>query len=277
MDYTQLFGNIKRKKSFLCIGLDSDFYKIPKFLKENEYPVFEFNKRIIDSTASLCVAYKPNTAFYEAYGAAGWMNLQLTVNYIREKYPDIFIIADAKRADIGNTSKMYARAFFEEMNFDAITVNPYLGEDSVLPFFSYKNKWAIVLALTSNSGASNFQFLKDSTKNICLFEKVIKDALSWGDKENLMFVIGATQAEMLSDIRKIIPDHFLLVPGIGAQGGSLNDVVKYGLNKSCGLLVNSSRNIIYADPTDQFALKAGEEALKIQAEMEVLLKQYNLV
>jgi orotidine-5'-phosphate decarboxylase len=277
MDYTQLFSNIKRKKSFLCIGLDTDSHKIPKILKDDENPVFKFNKQIIDRTASFCVAYKPNIAFYEAAGAAGWINLQMTVNYIRGNYPDIFIIADAKRADIGNSSKMYAKAFFEEMDFDAITVNPYMGEDSVAPFLTYKNKWAIILALTSNPGASNFQLALDSNSNLHLFELVIKDSISWGNKENMMFVVGATKAEMLADIRKIIPDNFILVPGIGAQGGSLSDVARFGMNQQCGLLVNSSRNIIYADATDQFAVKAGEEAQKIQAEMEVLLKQKNLV
>jgi len=277
MDYAQLFSNIKRKKSFLCIGLDTDSHKIPKILKDDENPVFKFNKQIIDRTASFCVAYKPNIAFYEAAGAAGWINLQMTVNYIRGKYPDIFIIADAKRADIGNSSKMYAKAFFEEMDFDAITVNPYMGEDSVAPFLSYKNKWAIILALTSNPGASNFQLALDSISNMHLFELVIKDSISWGNKENMMFVVGATKAEMLADIRKIIPDNFILVPGIGAQGGSLSDVARFGMNQQCGLLINSSRNIIYADATDQFAVKAGEEAQKIQAEMEVLLRQFNLI
>jgi len=277
MDYAQLFSNIKRKKSFLCIGLDTDSHKIPKILKDDENPVFKFNKQIIDRTASFCVAYKPNIAFYEAAGAAGWINLQMTVNYIRGKYPDIFIIADAKRADIGNSSKMYAKAFFEEMDFDAITVNPYMGEDSVAPFLTYKNKWAIILALTSNPGASNFQLVLDSNSNLHLFEIVIKEAISWGNKENMMFVVGATKAEMLADIRKIIPDNFILVPGIGAQGGSLSDVARFGMNQQCGLLVNSSRNIIYADATDQFAVKAGDEAQKIQAEMEVLLKQKNLI
>jgi len=277
MDYAQLFSNIKRKKSFLCIGLDTDSHKIPKILKDDENPVFKFNKQIIDRTASFCVAYKPNIAFYEAAGAAGWINLQMTVNYIRGKYPDIFIIADAKRADIGNSSKMYAKAFFEEMDFDAITVNPYMGEDSVAPFLSYKNKWAIILALTSNPGASNFQLALDSISNMHLFELVIKDSISWGNKENMMFVVGATKAEMLADIRKIIPDNFILVPGIGAQSGSLSDVARFGMNQQCGLLINSSRNIIYADATDQFAVKAGEEAQKIQAEMEVLLRQFNLI
>ncbi len=277
MDCKKLFSNIKQKRSFLCIGLDTDLHRIPKYLMENKCPVFEFNKLIIDSTASFCVAYKPNIAFYEANGAAGWMNLQMTVNYIRDKYPDIFIIADAKRADIGNSSKMYAKAFFEEMDFDAITVNPYMGEDSVSPFFSYKNKWVIILALTSNPGASTFQLALDNNTNLRFFELVIKESLSWGNPENMMYVVGATKAEMLSDVRKIIPNHFLLVPGIGAQGGSLEEVTKFGLNGQCGLLINSSRNIIYADATDQFATKAGEEAQRIQIEMETLLKQSNLI
>ena len=277
MNFSQLVANIKRKKSFLCIGLDTDFHNIPKFVRSSNYPILEFNKNIIDKTAEYCVAYKPNIAFYEAGGATGWLNLQMTVNYIREKYPDIFIIADAKRADIGNSSKMYAKAFFEEMDFDAITVNPYMGEDSVAPFISCQNKWIILLALTSNSGAANFQLITDSKTNLRLFELVIKESLSWGNKENLMFVVGATKAEMLLDIRKIIPDHFILVPGVGAQGGSLTEVAKFGMNAHCGLLVNSSRSIIYADATDQYAIKAAEEAHKIQSEMELLLKQKGIL
>ncbi len=277
MDYEQLFNNIRKKKSFLCIGLDTDYQKIPGFLLDNKHPVFEFNKQIIDETASAVIAYKPNLAFYEAQGADGWLNLQMTVNYIREKYPDIFIIADAKRADIGNTSKMYAQSFFGEMNFDAVTVNPYLGEDSVLPFLTYKQKWAILLALTSNPGAADFQFSIDSNTKLRLFELVIKKSLSWGNKENMMYVIGATKAVMLSDIRKIIPEHFLLIPGIGAQGGNLSEVAEHGFNKQCGLIVNNSRNIIYADATEKFAKAAGEKAFEMQNEMETLLKKYKII
>jgi orotidine-5'-phosphate decarboxylase len=277
MNYSQLFNNIKQKRSFLCIGLDTDINKIPAFLRGHEYPLFEFNKNIIKKTAQFCVAYKPNIAFYESQGTTGWMNLQLTVNYIREHYPDIFIIADAKRSDIGNTSKMYAKAFFEEINVDAVTINPYMGEDSVTPFLEYKNKWSVILALTSNQGASDFQFLVDSKTNLRLFELVIRKSVSWGSKENIMFVAGATKAEMIADIRKIVPEHFLLIPGVGAQGGSLAEVAKFGINKHCGLLVNSSRNVIYADATDKYAARAGEEAYKIKVEMEDMLKQYGLV
>ena len=277
MNYKQLFSNIKKKKSFLCIGLDSDFYNIPKCLMNTEYPVFEFNKRIINETSPYTIAYKPNLAFYEALGAAGWVSLQMTVNYIRENYPDIFVIADAKRGDIGNTSKMYAKAFFQEMNFDAITINPYIGEDSITPFLYYNNKWVILLALTSNSGASDFQLEQNGANNKRLFEQVLEKSLSWGTSENIMYVVGATKAEMLIDIRKIVPDHFLLIPGVGAQGGSLFDVAKYGFNNQCGLLVNNSRNIIFADATDRFAIAAGEKAAEMQKTMESLLNQYNII
>ncbi len=254
MNYKQLVSNIKQKKSFLCVGLDTDYNMLPKFLMETEYPVFEFNKRIVDETAKYVVAYKPNMAFYEILGAAGWINLLMTINYIRERYPDIFIIADAKRSDIGNTSKMYAKAFLGEMNFDAITVNPYMGEDSVTPFLSFENKWVILLALTSNSGASDFQFIKDNETDQKLFELVLRKSQAWGNRENMMYVVGATKAEMLADIRKIVPEHFLLIPGVGAQGGNLEEVVKYGINKQCGLLVNSS-GILYMPMQPIFSLK----------------------
>jgi orotidine-5'-phosphate decarboxylase len=277
MDSKQLFENIKRKKSFLCIGLDTDITKVPRIVLEAEYPLFEFNKKIIDATADLTVAYKPNIAFYESLGAAGWINLELTANYIRENHPDIFLIADAKRGDIGNTSKMYAKAFYEKNDFHSITVSPYMGEDSVTPFLSYPDKWVILLALTSNTGASDFQMMKEEGTNKRLFEKVIENSTKWGNVNNLMYVVGATKAEMLADIRKIIPKHFLLIPGVGAQGGSLEEVVKYGMNKQCGLIVNSSRAIIYADCTDRFAFVAREQAFLIQQEMQGLLKKHKLI
>lgn len=277
MDSRQLFENIRKKKSFLCIGLDTDITKVPRIVLEAEYPLFEFNKRIIDATADIAVAYKPNIAFYESLGAAGWINLELTANYLRDKHPDIFLIADAKRGDIGNTSKMYAKAFFEKNDFHAITVSPYMGEDSVTPFLSYPNKWVILLALTSNKGAFDFQLMVEEGTKQRLFEKVIKQSTQWGTTDNLMYVVGATKAEMLADIRKIIPNHFLLIPGVGAQGGSLQEVAKYGMNKQCGLLVNSSRAIIYADCTDKFAEFARGEAIAVQQEMEVLLKENKLL
>ena len=273
MNKQQLFENIQRKKSFLCVGLDTDVTKIPEHLFDvSEDPIFDFNKAIIDATADLCVAYKPNLAFYESIGLEGWDILERTVEYIRTNYPDQFIIADAKRGDIGNTSAMYAGAFLGNMEFDAITVAPYMGEDSVTPFLTYENKWVILLALTSNKGAFDFQFMKDEETGERLFEKALKTSLKWGNSDNMMYVVGATKAEMLSDIRKIVPDHFLLVPGVGAQGGSLAEVAKYGMNKECGLLVNSSRQIIYADDTEKFAEVARTEAQKVQAEMEIYLK-----
>ena len=273
MTKQQLFENILRKKSFLCIGLDTDVDKIPEYLfDETEDPIFEFNKAIIDSTADLCVAYKPNLAFYESLGLEGWDVLERTVEYIRANYPDQFIIADAKRGDIGNTSAMYARTFFGNMDFDAVTVAPYMGEDSVSPFLTYENKWAIVLALTSNKGAFDFQFVRDSETGEQLFEKVLKTSQEWGNSENMMYVVGATKAEMLREIRKIVPNHFLLVPGVGAQGGSLQEVAENGLNSECGLLVNSSRQIIYASSETDFAEAARAEALKVQMEMKSLLE-----
>lgn len=278
MNKLELFENIQRKKSFLCVGLDTDINKIPEFLfDESEDPIFDFNKAIIDATADLCVAYKPNLAFYESVGLSGWDALDRTVDYIRTNYPDQFIIADAKRGDIGNTSTMYARTFFGNMNFDALTVAPYMGEDSVSPFLTYENKWVILLALTSNKGAFDFQFMKDNESGERLFEKVLKTSQNWGTEENMMYVVGATKAEMLSDIRKIIPNHFLLVPGVGAQGGSLEEVAQFGLNSTCGLLVNSSRQIIYASSDRDFAQAARNEASNVQTEMEFLLRQADLI
>lgn len=278
MTKQELFENIQRKKSFLCVGLDTDVNKIPEHLfDESEDPIFEFNKAIIDATADLCVAYKPNLAFYESLGLEGWEVLERTVDYIRENYPDQFIIADAKRGDIGNTSAMYARTFFGNMEFDSVTVAPYMGEDSVTPFLTYEGKWVTLLALTSNKGASDFQFMKDAETGERLFEKVLKTSLNWGTDENMMYVVGATKAEMLTEIRAIIPEHFLLVPGVGAQGGSLAEVAKYGLNSTCGLLVNSSRQIIYASEEADYAKAARIEAEKVQIEMEFILKQAELI
>jgi len=277
MTANELFENIKRKKSFLCVGLDTDVTKIPEHLFEEDDAMFQFNKAIIDATADLCVAYKPNLAFYESLGIEGWDVLERTVDYIRTNYPDQFIIADAKRGDIGNTSAMYARTFLGNMNFDSVTVAPYMGEDSVTPFFAYENKWVILLALTSNKGAFDFQFTKDAETGDRLFETVLKTSQKWGTTDNMMYVVGATKAEMLGDIRNIIPDHFLLVPGVGAQGGSLEEVSKYGMNSQCGLLVNSSRQIIYADDTENFAIAAKEEALKVQTEMATHLVAKGLI
>lgn len=277
MNVQQIFDQIKKKGSFLCIGLDTDIAKIPPFLLNTSDPVFEFNKAIIDSTSVYTVAYKPNLAFYESQGIAGWSSLEKTVHYIRENYPDIFIIADAKRGDIGNTSSMYAKAFFETMDFDAITVAPYMGEDSVKPFLSYKGKWVILLALTSNKGAFDFQYNKDDESGERLFELVLKTSQNWGDDQNMMYVVGATKAEELAGIRRIAPNHFLLVPGVGAQGGSLREVAEYGLNSKCGLLVNSSRAIIYASNGSDFAKQAGEFAMEIRNEMAELLQVKGLI
>lgn len=278
MTKQELFEQIQAKKSFLCVGLDTDVNKIPEFMfDEYEDPIFEFNKAIIDATADLCVSYKPNLAFYESMGLSGWDVLDRTVDYIRTKYPEQFIIADAKRGDIGNTSAMYARTFLGNMNFDAITVAPYMGEDSVTPFLTYEDKWVILLALTSNKGAFDFQFIRDAETGERLFEKTLKTSQQWGNDENMMYVVGATKADMLTDIRQIVPDHFLLVPGVGAQGGSLEEVAKYGMNSTCGLLVNSSRQIIYASSENDFAKAARREAEKVQTEMEFLLKQAELI
>jgi orotidine-5'-phosphate decarboxylase len=275
MNHLQLFNNIVQKRSFLCVGLDSEVDKIPSFLKKLKDPVFEFNKRIIDATRQYAVAYKPNVAFYESLGSKGWLSLEATVKYIRKQCKDIFIIADAKRGDIGNTSKMYAKAFLEKMPFDAITVAPYMGEDSVSPFLSYDEKWVVLLALTSNKGADDFQYHNED--GIKLFERVLTVSQKWGNIDNLMYVVGATRAEMIKDIRKIVPEHFLLVPGVGAQGGSLEEVAKYGMTSKCGLLVNSSRGIIFADDSENFAKVAGEKAREIQQEMEKYLKERNLI
>lgn len=271
MNKQQLFENIKRKQSFLCVGLDTDMKKIPEHLLKEEDPVFAFNKAIIDATAPYCIAYKPNLAFYESMGVKGWIAFEKTVQYIKENYSDQFIIADAKRGDIGNTSAMYARTFFEELDIDAVTVAPYMGEDSVTPFLTYKEKWVILLALTSNKGSYDFQLTEDKSGER-LFEKVLRKSQEWANDENMMYVVGATQGRMFEDIRKIVPNHFLLVPGIGAQGGSLEEVCKYGMNKQCGLIVNSSRAIIYADKTENFAEKAGKEAQKVQEQMKEQLK-----
>ena len=265
MNSKELFQNILQKKSFLCVGLDPEITKLPASVTGAEDPIFEFNRQIIDATHKYTAAYKPNFAFYKSYGQKGMAALDKTVRYINKLDTNIFIIADAKRGDIGNTSKMYARAVFCEMPFDAVTVAPYMGEDSVTPFLSYPGKWAIILALTSNKGADDFQY--HTEKGQKLFERVLTISQRWGTTDNLMYVVGATRAEMLADIRKIVPDHFLLVPGVGAQGGSLAEVVQYGMNSQCGLLVNSSRGIIYADSSESFAETAGEKAREMQEEM----------
>jgi len=274
MNRSALINHIFDKKSFLCIGLDTDLTKIPRHLQDHDDPVFEFNKAIIDATHDLTIAYKPNFAFYECNGTRGWQSLTKTIRYINQEYPEIFSIADAKRGDIGNTSQQYARAMFDPassgMDFDAVTVAPYMGEDSVKPFLAYPGKWIIVLALTSNKGAADFQFFSNDDRR--LFEQVLATSRQWGSSGDMMYVVGATKAEMLTDVRKIVPDHFLLVPGVGAQGGSLGEVAKYGLTKDCGLIVNSSRNIIYASGGTDFAEKARAEALKMQREMEELLR-----
>lgn len=262
----------------MCIGLDTDVTKIPAHLLSEEDPAFEFNKQIIDATQDLCVSYKPNTAFYETEGVKGWISLEKTINYINERYPDQFTIADAKRGDIGNTSKMYAKAFFETLNFNSVTVAPYMGEDSVVPFLEYKDKWVILLALTSNAGSKDLQISSVQTPGqgeLKVFEHILGTSKKWGNPENMMYVVGATKAEMLSGIRSIVPDNFLLVPGVGAQGGSLADVVKHGMNAQCGLLVNSSRGIIYAGTGKDFASKAREEAQKLQVEMAGYLNNLN--
>ncbi len=275
MNKQQLIKQIKVKKSFLCIGLDVDLKKIPSHLLELEDPIFEFNKQIIDATHQVTVAYKPNTAFYEAYGIKGWKSLEKTIDYINTNYPEIFTIADAKRGDIGNTSTMYAKAFFEDLNFDSVTVAPYMGSDSVEPFLAFADKFTILLALTSNKGGLDFQILKDEN-GTTLYEKVLQESQTWKNSEQLMYVVGATRPEYFQKIRKIVPNHFLLVPGVGAQGGSLHDVCKYGLTKNVGLLVNSSRGIIYASNENNFAEKAKEKALELQKEMQTILDIHNL-
>ncbi len=309
MTREELYENIRRKGSFLCVGLDTDLKKVPPFLVEREAreraswqaandgtaysgfdAIFEFNKAIIDATAPYCIAYKPNLAFYEAHGVKGWLAFEKTVKYIREQYPDQFIIADAKRGDIGNTSKLYARTFFEELDVDAVTVAPYMGEDSVTPFLGYEGKWVILLALTSNKGSHDFQLTED-TDGERLFEKVLKRSQQWGQTSNgematspdgegmkschqMMYVVGATQGAAFADIRRLAPDHFLLVPGIGAQGGSLEEVCRYGWNDHCGLIVNSSRAIIYADATERFSEVAGQRAQEVQQQMAAILKAH---
>ncbi|EGC86270.1 orotidine 5'-phosphate decarboxylase [Prevotella denticola CRIS 18C-A] len=272
MNRQQLIHQIFTKKTFLCVGLDTDISKIPEHLKNESDPIFTFNKAIIDATAPYCVAYKPNLAFYESYGLKGMMAFEKTIQYLKDHYPTHFIIADAKRGDIGNTSKMYARTFFEEYDLDSVTVAPYMGEDSVKPFLEYNGKWVILLALTSNKGSHDFQLTEDKSGER-LFEKVLKKSQEWGTPENLMYVVGATQGRMFEDIRRIAPEHFLLVPGVGAQGGSLQEVCKYGMTKDCGLLVNSSRGIIYAGKGTDFAEAAARKAREMQEEMAVELKQ----
>jgi len=273
MTKQELFNQIIKKESFLCVGLDADLEKIPGHLLELDDPIFEFNKQIIDATKDYCVAYKPNLAFYESLGVKGWESLQKTMEYIPS---DIFTIADAKRGDIGNTSRMYAKTFFEYFNFDSVTVAPYMGNDSVSPFLEFSNKWVILLASTSNVGGLDFQYKKiEGGKRV--FEEVLEKSLEWGDEENLMYVVGATRAEMLSDVRAIVPDAFLLVPGVGAQGGSLEEVVKYGMNDTCGLLVNSSRGIIYAGSGSDFASAAGKKSKELQSQMAVHLKEFGLI
>lgn len=270
MNRIDLFKKIQDKKSFLCVGLDTDLSKIPSHILKTSDPVFEFNKQIIDQTAEFAVAYKPNIAFYEALGPKGWESLQKTVEYIPK---DIFTIADAKRGDIGNTSSLYAKAFFETMDFDSITVAPYMGVDSVKPFLEFENKWVILLALTSNEGSADFQLIP-SQSGKPLFQEVLEKSSKWGNPDNMMYVVGATRGEKIAEVRKVVPDHFFLVPGVGAQGGSLEDVAKFGMNSHCGLLVNSSRGIIYAGKDKDFAKVAGNEAKKLQQEMETLLTKY---
>ena len=276
MTRKELFENIKRKRSFLCVGLDTDIKKIPQHLLSEEEPIFAFNKAIIDATAQYCVAYKPNLAFYESLGVDGWIAFEKTVKYIQANYPDMFIIADAKRGDIGNTSEMYARSFFEHLNIDSVTVAPYMGEDSVKPFLGYEGKWVILLALTSNKGSHDFQLTTD-TEGEQLFEKVMRTAQTWATPEEMMFVVGATQGERFTDVRKVAPKSFLLVPGVGAQGGSLQDVCKYGMIEDCGLLVNSSRGVIYVSKEENFAEVAAQAAESVQKEMEAILKERGII
>lgn len=276
MNYAQLVSQIKQKKSFLCVGLDPDNNKIPQHLLSSQDPLYEFSREIVDATAAYAVAYKPNIAFYEAQGWKGMLSFEKTIEYIRRNYPDIFIIADAKRGDIGNTSAMYARTFFQTMDCDAVTVAPYMGSDSVRPFLEFDGKWVILLALTSNAGAADFQFT-ESTDGTLLYEKVIKTSQEWASHEQLMYVTGATKAEYFTRIRELAPRHFLLVPGVGAQGGSLEDVCRYGLTEDCGLLINSSRGIIYASHGEDYASVAGDEARKIQTQMEKILTDSHII
>ncbi|MBN1118516.1 MAG: orotidine-5'-phosphate decarboxylase [Bacteroidales bacterium] len=276
MKLQQLIDQIKLKKSFLCVGLDSDIKKIPEHLLKSERPVLEFNKAIVDATAPYTIAYKPNLAFYESRGLEGWKDLEDTLSYIRKNYPEIFLIADAKRGDIGNTSKMYAEAFFGNMNFDSVTVAPYMGEDSVKPFLEFQDKFVILLALTSNAGAQDFQFFSNADSKP-LFTQVIEKSKTWGSEQNMMYVVGATKASMMLNIRQLAPEHFLLVPGVGAQGGSLEEVAKYGMNKQCGLIVNASRSIIFAAKDATYAEKAKGEAIALQIQMESLLAEFKVI
>lgn len=266
MNSDELYRQIKKKRSFLCVGLDSDPALFPQLLKNVQYPIFEFNKAIIAATAKYAIAYKPNLAFYEAEGNEGLHQLEMTVEFLRKNYPEIFIIADAKRSDIGNTAQRYARAFFEKMNFDAVTLAPYMGYDSVKPFLEYKDKWTVILALTSNKSAVDFE-LANMENGEPLYKRVIEKAMKWGNADNVMFVVGATRPEKLAEIRQYCPDNFFLVPGVGAQGGSVDEVAKYGLNCKCGLIVNSSRGIIFADNSERYAVKAGEKAAELASQM----------
>ncbi len=275
MNKEQIIDQIRCKRSFLCVGLDTDLKKIPTHLLDEEDPIFAFNKAIIDATAPYCIAYKPNLAFYECQGVEGWNALEKTVNYLRKNYPEQMIIADAKRGDIGNTSQMYARTFFEQMDVDAVTVAPYMGEDSVTPFLGYEGKWVILLALTSNKGSMDFQMTEDK-EGEKLFQKVLCRSQEWADANQMMYVVGATQGQAFEEIRRLAPNHFLLVPGIGAQGGSLEDVCKYGMNKECGLIVNNSRAILYADKSENFAVVAGQKAREMQQMMEIELERYGI-
>ena len=275
MNRSELVNQIKTKRSFLCVGLDTDLKKMPEHLLKEEDPIFAFNKAIIDATADYCVSYKPNLAFYEAFGVKGLISFEKTIKYLKENYPNHFIVADAKRGDIGNTIAMYARTFFEEYDVDSLTVAPYMGEDSVTPFLGYQDKWVILLALTSNKGSHDFQLTED-VNGERLFEKVLRTSQNWGNADNMMYVVGATQGRMFEDIRKIVPNHFLLVPGVGAQGGSLEEVCKYGMNKDCGLLVNSSRGIIYASKGEDFAEKAAKNAKELQQQMDKELEKFGI-
>ena len=275
MNRSELVNQIKTKRSFLCVGLDTDLKKMPEHLLKEEDPIFAFNKAIIDATADYCVSYKPNLAFYEAFGVKGLISFEKTIKYLKDNYPNHFIVADAKRGDIGNTSAMYARTFFDEYDVDSLTVAPYMGEDSVTPFLGYEGKWVILLALTSNKGSHDFQLTEDNNGER-LFEKVLRTSQNWGNADNMMYVVGATQGRMFEDIRKIVPNHFLLVPGVGAQGGSLEEVCKYGINKDCGLLVNSSRGIIYASKGEDFAEQAAKNAKELQQQMDKELEKFGI-
>lgn len=277
MTREQLVEQIRSKGTFLCVGLDTDPNRLPECVKDSDDPVFDFNRKIIDATANYCVAYKPNIAFYEAQGIQGWQSLQKTVEYLRDNYPDHFIIADAKRGDIGNTSNLYARAFFETMDFDAITVAPYMGHDSVKPFLQYEGKWVILLALTSNPGSHDFQFIPSSLTSERLFETVLATGQTWAGTDQMMFVVGATQGQMFTNVRRVAPESFLLVPGVGAQGGSLEEVCRWGMTRDCGLLVNSSRGIIYASLADDFAEAAATEARKLRDHMSILLSTHGVI